>query len=233
MADLPPPLPPAIPEETAGGTPWERRETLGLLTALVETTKQVLTSPTAFFRAMPVTGGIGGPLAFAVVIGYVGLAVQSLYQAVLNIGLGSAFHNLGDRSPFAHLGPFLHGGMGLALQLVFGPVFIVVGVFIGAGLYHLVLLLLGQARQGFEATLRVVCYGQATSVLMILPFCGGVLAAVAWIVVGIVGLAEAHRIGRGSAAVAILAPVVLACCCCGLGLGLLFGGIAGLANHLR
>jgi hypothetical protein len=231
MADLPPPLPPVSDEPR--GTPWERRESLGFVPALVETTKQVLTGPTAFFRAMPVSGGIGAPLFYAVILGYLGLVVQAVYQAVLRVGMGSAFEQFGERGPLGHLGPFLQGGLGLVFQLVFGPVFLVVGIFIGAGIYHLVLMLLGQARQGFEATLRVVCYGQATSVLMVLPFCGGILTAVAWIVVGIIGLAEAHRIGRGSAAVAILAPLVLICCCCVVGLTLLFGGIAGLASQAR
>src|SRR5688500_16638311 len=47
------------------GTPWERRHEIGLATALVETTQGVLTRPTEFFRAMPVTGGIGAPLIYA------------------------------------------------------------------------------------------------------------------------------------------------------------------------
>ena len=42
-----------------GGTPWERRSEIGFVAALVETTQQVLTGPDAFFRSMPVSGGIG------------------------------------------------------------------------------------------------------------------------------------------------------------------------------
>jgi hypothetical protein len=200
--------------------------------ALFETTKQVLLTPTAFFTEMPVSGGIGAPLGYGVLIGSLGLVVQAIYQAVLNIGLGSAFAQLGDRSPLGQLAPMLHGGVGLAVQLVFAPIVIVMGIFIGAGIYHLVLMLLGQARQGFETTLRVVCYCQAASVVMLLPLCGGLVAAVWRVVIAILGLAQAHRIGRGSAAIAVLAPIVLACCCCAVALLLVFGGIAGLASHL-
>jgi hypothetical protein len=231
MAQTPPPLPPegAVTEAPA----WERRESLGFFPALIETTKQVLTAPAAFFRAMPVDAGLGAPIAYALIVGYFGLAVQALYQAVLNVGMGSALRSFEGRHSLGQLAPLLQGGAGLAFQLVFGPILLVIGIFVGAGIYHLVLMLLGQARRGFEATLRVVCYGHAASVVLLLPFCGGFVAAVCWIVIGIVGLAEAHRIGRGSAAVAILAPIVLACCCCGLGMALLFGGIAGLASHMR
>ncbi len=228
--DFPPPLPPA--PRAPQGTPWERRDELGAVPALFETTKQVLLTPSEFFGAMPISGGIGAPLAYGVIVGYLGALVQGVYQAVLNIGMGSAFAELGDRSPLSRLAPMLHGGLGLALQLVIAPVLIVVGLFIAAGIYHLVLMLLGQARQSFEATLRVVCYGQAASIVMILPLCGGLVAALWRVVISILGLAQAHRIGHGSAAIAVLAPIVLACCCCAVAMLFVFGGIAGLASHL-
>ncbi len=229
--DLPPPLPPAAGRREPGA-PWERRAQVGLVPALVETTSLVLLHPSGFFRGMPVSGGLGAPVGYALIVGYLGIVVQALYQAVLNIGLGSALSGIGDRSPLGSWGPALQGGLGLAAQIVLGPAFLLVGLFVGAGIYHLILMVMGQAKQRFEATLRVVAYGHAASVLMLLPFCGGLAAAVWWIVIGIVGLSETHRIGRGSAAVAILAPIVLACCCCGTGLLLIFGGIAGLASHL-
>lgn len=240
MSEELPPLPPSLPPaggpppggQREQGTPWERREQLGLVPALVETTGQVLLHPADFFRRMPVAGGLGAPILYALIVGYLGIVVQAVYQAVLHIGLGSALRGFGDRGALGGLGPVLQGGAGLIFQIVLGPVLLLMGLFIGAGIYHLILMLMGQAREGFEATVRVVSYGHAASVVMLLPFCGGLVAVVWWIVIGIVGLSEAHRIGRGSAAVAILAPIVLACCCCGLGLLLTFGGIAGLAGHL-
>ena len=102
-AGVPPPLPPVppLPDEYAsgggyapppsyggplpygappagGGNPWERRHTIGFFAALIETTKQVLTQPAAFFRSMPVTGGLGSPLLYAVIIAYVGLVASTI-----------------------------------------------------------------------------------------------------------------------------------------------------------
>ena len=52
-----------------GSTPWERRDQLGFIGALVENTKQVLATPVEFFRNMPVFGGLGAPLLYAVIVG--------------------------------------------------------------------------------------------------------------------------------------------------------------------
>src|SRR5687768_7213235 len=76
-------------------TPWERRNEIGLATALVETTQRVLTKPTEFFRSMPVTGGIGAPLIYALIIGYAGVVISAIYNFVLESVMGSALTQMG------------------------------------------------------------------------------------------------------------------------------------------
>lgn len=222
------PLPPA---GVSGGTPWEDRDRTGLLTALVETTRMVLAQPTRFFRAMPVEGGIGGPLLYAVIVGWVGLVAASLYQAIFRSIVGTSIAALGDRPELAAMIGWAESWAGLVAQVVFGGVLVAMGVFVAAAIVHLMLLLLGGARNGFEATFRVVCFSQATSVVLIVPFCGQVIAPFWTLVIDVVGLAEAHGIGRGKAAAAVLLPIVLLCCCCA-GIGLLFAGaLASLVGH--
>jgi hypothetical protein len=234
----PPPLPPppfgaSGPSATPDtGTPWDRRDQLGVVPAIFDTIKGVLFSPAEFYRAMPKTGGIGAPLAFGMLVGYLGLLVATIYNALTQTLIGSAFRDL-EEGPLARIAPFLEGGLGFVANAILGPFYVLIGLFVGAGVYHLVLLILGQARQGFETTFRVVCYGQAAAILQVVPFCGGLVMAVWLIVVSIIGLSEAHGIGRGSAAIAVLAPVVLCCCCVALALALVFGGIAGLASQLH
>lgn len=237
----PPPLPAAPPvfgasaprAAAAGSTPWERRAEIGFIPGLVETTKQVLVGPSEFFRRMPVDAGLGAPLGYAMIVGYVGIVVSSIYQAAIRAGLGSTLYEFGHRGPFGRVAPFLEGGVGLVAQLILGPVFLLLALFLGAGIHHLVLLLLGMAKRGFEATFRISCYSQAVSVLLLLPICGGVISFFWWLAVAIIGLAEAHGIGRGSAAIAVLAPLVLICCCCGLLGALFFGGLATALHHAR
>jgi hypothetical protein len=196
------------------GTPWERREEIGFLAALVETTQAVLTSPAAFFRAMPTTGGIGGPLLYAILIGYAGIVVSSLYEFVLTSVTGSTMGSLGaGNEAMQRVLPYLQGAVGLGVKLVLGPVFLVAGLFITSGLVHAALLMLGGAKAGFEATFRVACYAEAAAVLNILPICGGALAAVYTIVLMIIGISQTHGISRGRAAAAVLLPLLLCCCC--------------------
>jgi hypothetical protein len=210
--------------------PWEDSG-VGVLAGLVETTKRVLLEPTDFFRRMPVTGGIGRPFTYALVLGYLGVAVAAVYNAIMHAVLGTTFATFTQRPELARYAGMLEGGFGLAVSLILGPVLVAVGLFIGAGITHLCLLLVGGAQRGFEATFRVIAYIQAAAVFSVLPFCGGLIGGVYRIVLAILGLAEAHRISKGTAALAVLLPLLLLCCCCAGGLMLAFGG--GFASALR
>lgn len=214
------------------GTPWERRHEIGFATALIETTQRVLTAPSAFFRAMPVTGGIGSPLLYAVLVGYAGIVISAFYSFVLESVMGSAFTRFGGGGSDAMAGlmPYLQGGIGLGLQLIFGPVFLVIGLFLFAGIVHLALLALGGAARGFEATFRVACYIEAASLLNIIPGCGGLIATVAMLVLAIIGIAEAHGTTRGRAAAAVLLPIVVCCCCIAIPLGFGLASLIGAAG---
>jgi hypothetical protein len=189
MTPLPPPPP-------APGTPWESPGPV--FTRIIDTVREVLFRPTLFFQGMPRTGGLGAPLVFYLLTASTGLIVSLLYQL--------AFPSLGDARE-ALLAPFV-----IVATAVVAPVLLLIGLFIGAGIYHLMLMLLGAARYPFETTFRVVAYsGGATAVIGILPLCGGLVAAVWQVVASIIGLAQAQQTSTGKAAAAVLVPFV-ACC---------------------
>jgi len=221
---------------SGGGTPWDRRGQIGFVAALFETTKDVLATPAEFFRRMPVTGGIGGPLLYALILGYLGVVISALYDTVFRTVMGDPFAGWGRRGELERILPLLEGGSSFLFQLILGPFLILFVTFVASGIYHLVLLLLGGANRGFEATFRVVCFGQAADVLVLIPFCGSLVAVVYYVVVAIIGLAEAHGTSRGTAAAAVLLPILLACCCClaalAAGVGMV-GGLAGMLGHGR
>jgi hypothetical protein len=228
----PPPLPPdGGPAWT--GTPWERREQIGFFPALVETTQQVLMGPEAFFRGMAVAGGITAPLLYGVIIGYVGIVASTLYSLVFNMAFGGFGALARQGGAFERLAPFLEGGANLFVNLIFGPVFIAVGLFIWSGIVHVVLMVLGGAQREFEATFRVMSYSQAASILQIVPICGSVAAVVYSIILEIIGLSHAHGISKGKAAAAVLLPILLVCCCCGLAFAILFGSLAGVISQMK
>jgi hypothetical protein len=212
-----------------GQTPWERRDSIGFVNALIETTKQVLSQPAAFFRSMPVTGGLGSPLLYAVIVGYVGLFASSIYNLVFRSVLASSLSRMGGNSDMERLASYMQGGAGLVVNLIFGPVFVVIGVFLSAGIFHLALLALGGAARGFEGTFRVAAYSQAASIFNIIPGCGGLIGLVYAIVLLVIGISEAHGISRGKAAAAVLVPFVILCCCCS---GIVAAAIFGMAGAL-
>jgi hypothetical protein len=216
-----------------GQTPWERRNEIGFVNALIETTKQVLSQPTAFFRAMPVTGGIGGPLLYAVIVGYIGLFVSTIYNLVFRGVLMSSLSRMGGNSDVERLAGYMQGGVGLVMNLILGPLFIVIGLFVSAGIFHLVLLALGGAQRGFEATFRVASYSQAASIFNIIPGCGGLVGLVYALVLLVIGLSEAHGISRGKSAAAVLVPFVLICCCCAGLFAIVAFGMAGALGRMR
>jgi hypothetical protein len=233
---LPPPLP-SGPRRTTGApgsdSPWESRDRLGFVGALVETTRQVLGQPRRFFREMPTTGGIGAPLLYAVAIGWIGVVAAGLYSTLFQSIVGSSLASFGDRPELAEMIGFAQSWAGLLIQIVFAPVGIVIGVFVAAGVLHVMLLVLGGAQRNFEATFRVVSYSQAPSVAMLVPFCGSFIAWIWYLVLYVIGLAEAQGVGHGKAAAAVLLPLLLVCCCCALLLLAFAGALGTFLSHVR
>lgn len=224
MSDVhvPPPgttPPPPLPETGGGhtGPSWEQAGPW--LGRFVDTAKGVLTDPTRTFANMRREGGLASPLAFAVV----GLITGSLASLIFQtVGAG------------ASLAPFVRdstpGAVAVAGTLIFVPVVATISLFLFAGLFHLMLLLLNGARHPFETTFRTYAYASgATALLGLIPLCGALIGAVWNIVVTIIGLAQAQETSTGTAAIAVLVPVAV---CCGAAL-LVFGAsllaIAGLA----
>ena len=242
----PPPLPAAprpfpgaaLPPAGQGrpGSAWDERARLGFVPAFVETTRQVLTGPAEFFRRMPVVGGLGGPLLYAVTAGWIGLVAAALYQSVWVSIVGPSVLPFGiEREEFARVLGFMESWAGLVAQVVFGGVSVTIGVFVTSGILHLMLLLLGAGQKTFEATFRAVSFAQAPMVLFVIPVflvpgCGA-LVAIWSLVLYVIGLSEAHQIGR--AAAAVLLPLVALCCCCAGFAFTLAGAIACLAGHAR
>jgi hypothetical protein len=214
-------------------TPWEQRSRIGLVAALVETTQQVFSRPTEFFRTMPVTGGMGGPLLYGVIVGYVGLVASAIYGAIFQAVAGPRLFDMPHRGELEKFLPYLQGGVGLVFQIVLGPLLIAAGLFISSAICHLLLMLFGGAPRGFEATLRVRCYAEAASLFRLVPFCGTPIFVIYSLVLTIIGLSEAHGIGRGRAAAAVLLPLFFLCCCCVGAIVLAVGGLASALGNLK
>ncbi len=197
---------PAVVSPSAAGPAWENRAELGFFAALVETIRAVLLEPTKTFAGMRQTGGLGGPLFFFVLTGTVGGLAGIVYQTMLTAAQGSAAT---EGNP---LGGMMTSTFAIGATIMLLPIFLAAAAFVSSGLIHLALMLVGGARRPFETTFRVACYaGGATAVVQLLPVCGALVASIWNFVLLIFGLAEAHGISKGRAAVAVLLPSVVCC----------------------
>ncbi len=77
------------------------------------------------------------------------------------------------------------------------------------GIIHLGFLVVGAARQGFEATFRAVAYSSGTAAFAIFPFFGPVISSVWWMVLVFIAVREIQRTTNGRATLAFLVPVFL------------------------
>jgi hypothetical protein len=180
--------------------PWERRDRYGFLNGLYLTIKDVLLTPRTFFHRMPTQVGIAQPLYFALVLGVVAAFfgwMWSLAGSSLQMFVSEDF------------GEMVKGPLFTFMAFLFSPVTVAILVFLKAGLIHLMLMLVGGNKLGFEATFRVAAYGEAASILALVPFCGGVLGVVWSLFITIVGLYSIHETDPWRAVLAVVAPMAL------------------------
>jgi len=215
---------PPVPETTPV-IPWEDRGR-SVFDAFFETIKLLATSPGEAFQRMPITGGIGRPLFYAIAIGWIGVAVGVVWN-VLFQGVSLPF--VRSTEDLAGLGAMYGLTIGWAVMVaVLAPLFIIIAVFIASAILHLMLLIVGGGNSGFEATVRVVCYTHTAELAGFIPCCGWIVGLVWTVVLYVIGFSIAHRTTQGKALVAVLLPLVLCCALSAIGL-LVAGGIAGLA----
>lgn len=204
---------PECREEPPYSIPWQVRGRYpSMLTAVLETIKLVLLQPSQAFSNMRVENSLGESLIYVLVLGSIGGIIGQVFQAALQATLTAV--GAGERAA-------MFGGITFTVRVVMAlvivPVGVLIGMFIGAGILHLCLMIVGGANKSFEATFGVAAYCVgSTALFQVVPVCGALVAAIWNIVIEIIGLARAHNTTTGRAAFAVLAPFALVVCCCAM-----------------
>ena len=193
--------PPLDSDAETGGTPWERRDDLGLSNGIFLTFKNALFQPGALFKARRYPEGLKEPLAFGLLIGGVGDMLAFFWPFLLfSLGLLP----FGDYV-FRHL-----NGVWIFLTLMVGiPLAVILNMIVYSALLHLMLLIVRGGKEGYKSTFRVVAYSQAALAWNIIPFVGSWIATVWKLVIQIIGLHEIHHISYTRVIVAFLLPVFI------------------------
>jgi hypothetical protein len=178
--------------------PWESGE--GFIGAFFRTTRDVLFSPSQFFRKYAVGEGYLSPLIYGVITGLIGEGVGMLWVSLFIARIIPA--------SVEQFLPSLHGAYIItALVLIlFG---VALSILIGSCVLHLCLLIVGGDRNGFRTTFRIVCYSAGGSLFGILPFIGNFIGKIYSLILIIFGIREGHKISLGKAVLAVFLPTIV------------------------
>ncbi|MBX7164762.1 MAG: hypothetical protein K1X74_00315 [Pirellulales bacterium] len=211
-----------LPQRGGGGMgpPWERDG--ASVGSFIATVREMYTSTATLFGQMRRTGGYRGPLYFLIVA----YLIAMLFSLVYGIAMNAVGFGLFGMGKFAGMPKMNGADVGMILGMLAGyvcmaivivPVFSVILSFLGSGVVHLMLSLLGGATQPFEATYRVFCYALGSAVMMsVIPICGQYLAIIPLLIFLSWGLMLVHQTPLWKAIAAPLLPFLICVgICCG------------------
>ena len=164
--------------------------------AMPQTAVKVVTAPADFFREMPKTGGFLEPLVFAVIMGFVAGIIHAILS-LFGVGYGAGYGGGGMMAGFG--------------MIIFMPIAVAIGSFIGGAILFVIWKLMG-SQEEYEAAYRCGAYLTAlapiTAIISVVPYAGGIVnmaiyvfflvtasihvhnipSQKAWLVFGIIGI---------------------------------------------
>ena len=182
--------------------------------SFIDVVGRVVARPAEFFSGIPRRGNYWPPLVFALICAEVSTILGGILRLAWrpeNVG-GVRFQGVA------------YGFGSFVADVILTPIGAAIGLFVFAAIAHLlVMLFVGNANSGYEATFRVVCYVSVTSLVNWIPVIGGLLALYG-LYLAVVGIREMHATSTGRAALVVLLPIAVI-----FGLVLLVAAVAGIA----
>jgi hypothetical protein len=165
--------------------------------SFTDVVRRVVARPAEFFSGIPRRGNYLSPLVFALIC----IEISTILGGLLR--LAWAAETMGGvrfQGVTYTFGAFI-------ADVILAPIGATIGLFIFAAIAHLlVMLFVGNANSGYEATFRVVSYVSVTSLVNWIPFIGGLLALYG-LYLAVVGIREMHATTTGRAALVVLLPI--------------------------
>lgn len=157
--------------------------------SFISTVRRVVLQPADFFGGIARQGDLINPLIFALVC----YTIATILTGLLSLAGVGADQNFG----------------GFLVSIILAPIFAAIGLFIGAGILHLlVMLIVGSGNAGFQSTFRVSAYSAVTALVSWIPVIGWI-ASLYGLYLAIVGVREVHSTTTGKAALVVLIPAAV------------------------
>jgi hypothetical protein len=170
----------------------------------------IVSSPSYAFSIMRRNGGLGQPMLFSIY--GMGLPVAVGLCIAIPIILLIAVAAGGRDAAETAGGLLIATAIGTLIAAVYVVMCSTVSALIGAAIHHVLLMLVGGARQDYETTFRVFCYSQGAlfwCVLIPVPYLNLMIMGIWTMVVTIIGYSRAHEISGGKATLAIFLAVLI------------------------
>ena len=175
----------SIPQET-NLVEWENPE-WSSLNAFVTTLRRVLLTPKNFFANLPLTGGLGEPFGFALLVGTIGVLSSLLWQLILE---GDFSETIPAVVFSKQIGNFINDPRVIIGIFMLAPFLVALGQFFLSICLLWAVRLTGQEKNTFESVFRVVAYSQAPAVICLIPWGGAFIAAVWHLIILILGISK-------------------------------------------
>lgn len=173
----------------------------------VETWKEVMQTPSDFYREMSKTGGYADPLTFAAI----SFIVYALLAALFTVLFGHGMYM--DGSMYGGMYNGMYGGMrglgffAILMTVIITPIAGIISLFIEAAILYIIYKILGGAGT-YEGTVRFISYATAVLVLSWIPIIGWI-AGIYGIYLYIVGGMYVHDVSMARSVIAIILPTLL------------------------
>ena len=221
---------------------WEQREQLGPFPAMMQTIRAVLFRPVQTFACLKHTGGLTSPLLYALILNTTLYALTGLISLISLLMMTpqefmsgwqliqEQFQSIQELYPGFQLPaqPFFTKSFYeyyIGGSILLWPLIGMIGYFLGAGLMHLSLMMVGGARRPFETTFRTSCYlcGSFNALTIMLLNPGGILGSMIFLILllgylcwysyaAVMAFKEAQGIAVWRVVVAATIANVMGCC---------------------
>ena len=207
---------------------WEASWKTNPVKAYVDTFKKVILQPTAYFATITPMKDYTAVFVLLYVNLFISLFVGVLWGQLFNFSIFKIF----SKNP-----ELFYEKTSLFAQLCgafFGPLIMIVMVFIMAGIQHFFLRTVAGSKKDFDATITVYTLGSVVYVFKIVPLLGDLAIFVYQTILSILGMADMHEVPTSKAFLAWVLPILI-CCCCYFGAVMIFvsvmAGFFSAAQH--
>jgi hypothetical protein len=187
----------AAQQPTHASFPWPPAEGATVAGAFMRTWQGATFQPKSFFAALPDRGSLGSALLYYLPLGIIGEGVSLFWTMVRSLGAEQENTVAAGEIAIPPLVTFL-----------LSPVFLIVLIFLAAGVTHGLLTLFGGANRDFHTTTRVFAFAYSPRIFSVVPVVGDALGFLWMVVIAIIGLRAAQRAATGRAAAAVIIPVL-------------------------